>query len=96
VGLGPANNNTLDDGQDQGTTNGGAETSGEGTVGKRGGGTGNESRSTKQLTRPIRARWAMAGATLRLKIDATAVGDPSVQSTDARVTTFALRAHASN
>ena len=97
VSKAPANNNGLGrgtrGGQGQGTTNGGAETSGEGTVGSDGAGIG-PATSSQQLTGPIRARWIMSGATLRLEIHDVANGNPDTRSTDERVTTFALRARA--
>jgi Tfp pilus assembly protein PilW len=102
VAKAPANNNGSDDGltagnggsnraSDNGSTNGGAETPGDRTTGKNTGST--SASSNEQLTGPIRARWTMGGATLKVKIDDVAVGDAQqVQGEDNRQTTIVLRA----
>jgi hypothetical protein len=81
VGKAPANNNGL--GPDDAETPEDRATGDEGTG----------DTSSQQLTGPIRARWTMGGATLRLKIDDVATADPQqVQGEDDRQTTFLLRA----
>jgi hypothetical protein len=89
-----ANNNTLGRGAAEGPsrTEGGAESSGEGTPGSEDAGTGTGSTSNQQLTGPIIGRWTMAGAMLRLRIDAVAAADQQTQGESNRQSTFVLRA----
>jgi hypothetical protein len=89
IGKAPANTNGLGSDEAQDTADGGPETSGDGTVGNDGSATNGG--STANQAGPIRARWRMAGATLRLRIDETVNAQQQTQAGDDPATTFGLQ-----